>query len=163
MRCVLGLIAAIGAATLPAGELRGGEPTTAVVPFAVPVAVPVAVVAQPTVFYGVSRYAPQAVPSAASVAAPLTADEVELREQTAAIFSRRCASCHGATTAAAGLALFDADERLLAALPRQAIVAACAPADGAKPAMPPAGREPLTPAEQAAVRRWAVPPRSLKY
>lgn len=153
MQGVIGLIVALVAA----------EPAQAVVPFAVPVAVPVAVVAQPTVFYGVSQYGPQIAPTTAAVAVTAASGDAELREQAAAIFARRCASCHGATTAAAGLALFDADERLLAALPRQAIAAACAPAEGERRAMPPAGREPLTPAEQAVVRRWAVPPRSLKY
>ncbi len=140
-------------------------PAVTVAPFAIPVAVPVAVVQQPTLFYGYGRYAPPA-PSTTPTVAPTIADE-----STAAITAllrKHCAECHQGPTARGGLQLFAAAGEPLTPLPRQALAEACAPSDGlltngAAPTMPPAGRTPLTPEEQALVRRWAVPPKTLRY
>jgi mono/diheme cytochrome c family protein len=139
-----------------------------VVPFAVPVAVPVAVVQQPTLFYAYGRYAPAATSGSApavaapSVAAPRSTEADDVR-QVALLFARRCAECHQGPTARGDLRLLADDGALITPLPRRAIAEACAPTDGVTPTMPPAGREPLTPAEQALVQRWARPPRTLRY
>ena len=138
-----------------------------VAPFAIPVAVPVAVVQQPTLFYGYGRYVPATtVDPAANAArptntAPAVADAPTV--SIGALLKKHCAECHQGATARGGLQLFAADGSPLALLPRQALAEACAPADGAAPTMPPPGRAPLTPEEQALVRRWAVPPKTLRY
>ncbi|MGC3972371.1 MAG: hypothetical protein QM775_35025 [Pirellulales bacterium] len=80
-----------------------------------------------------------------------------------ALFALRCAECHQGATARGDLQLITDAGSLASPLPRRAIADACAPTDGAAAQMPPAGRDPLTPAEQALVRRWAVPPKSLRY
>ena len=149
-------------ATLVIETAHAGEPcravaasTVTVAPFAIPVAVPVAVVQQPTLFYGYGRYAP------AALTAPPIAEEPTV--SIAALLKKHCAECHQGPTARGGLQFFAADGVPLALLPRQALAEACAPIDGAAPTMPPPGRTPLTPDEQAQVRRWAVPPKTLKW
>ena len=165
--------------------VAASQPTSnlVVAPFAVPVAVPVAVVQQPTLFYGVSAYAPpiatsptaQSPPplttSAASPTSPaaaalakdaLPADDA-LRAQVAALLTHRCAECHRGSQAQGGLMLFDIDGRLLDKLPRLLIVDAATHVDGKAPAMPPGDRPPLTSDEQALVRKWAATPKRLSY
>ena len=143
-------------------------PAVTVAPFAIPIAVPVAVVQRPTLFYGHGRYTPAAppAPSTTPTVAPTVADESTVA--IAALLRKHCAECHQGPTARGGLQIFAAAGAPLALLPRQALAEACAPSDGpltggAAPTMPPAGRMPLTPAEQALVRRWAVPPKTLRY
>lgn len=151
------------------GRAHATEPgAITVVPFAVPVAVPVAVVQQPTLFYAYGRYAPATTNSpapavaATSVASPHST-EVDEARQVAQLFARRCAECHQGPTARGDLRLLGDDGAVITPLPRRAIADVCAPTEGVAPTMPPAGREPLTPAEQALVRSWARPPRNLKY
>lgn len=143
----------------------------AVVPFAVPVAVPVAVVQQPTLFYGVSAYAP-AVTTSPNAAAPAvaTASSVPtspiddpLRAQVAPLLARRCGECHRGSQAQGGLMLFDVDGRLLDKLPRQLIVEHATVVEAKPPTMPPGDRTPLTLDEQALVRKWAAVPKRLSY
>lgn len=158
------------------GRAHATEPAAiTVVPFAVPVAVPVAVVQQPTLFYGYGRYAPSAANTAiaatngaaakngSSSAVAVTPTAADDARQAAQLFARRCAECHQGPTARGDLRLAGDDGTVITPLPRRAIAEACAPTDGVAPTMPPAGREPLTPAEQALVRRWALPPKSLRY
>ncbi|MBL9082948.1 MAG: hypothetical protein JNK76_14130 [Planctomycetales bacterium] len=157
------------------GRAHATEPAAiTVVPFAVPVAVPVAVVQQPTLFYGYGQYAPSAANTAiaatngaATNSAPsvvaVTSTAADDARKVAQLFARRCAECHQGPTARGDLRLAGDDGTVITPLPRRAIAEACAPTDGAAPTMPPAGREPLTPAEQALVRRWALPPKSLRY
>lgn len=153
------------AATTPTAALT-------IVPFAVPVAVPVAVVERPTFFYGVAASAPTTittpqVPQAATLStlptSPAPASDDPQRAQAASLLQRRCAECHQGPSAQGGLMLFDADGRLLDKLPRQLIVEQATLDDGRRAAMPPAAREPLTVAEQALIRRWAVVPKRLSY
>lgn len=153
-----------------ASQAHAGEPCPAVAapavtvaPFAIPVAVPVAVVQQPTLFYGYGRYAPAALPAVpiTPAATPPIAEDPAV--SIAALLKKHCAECHQGPTARGGLQLFATDGVPLALLPRQALAEACAPTDGAAPTMPPAGRTPLTPKEQALVRKWAVPPKEMKW
>ena len=152
---------------VPASQTFATEPCNAVAapavtvaPFAIPVAVPVAVVQQPTLFYGYGRYAPAAMPTTPPVT-PAVADDPAV--SIAALLTKHCAECHQGSTARGGLQLFAADGVPLAILPRQTLAEACAPTDGAAPTMPPAGRKPLTPDEQTQIRKWAVPPKTLKW
>lgn len=163
--------------------VAASQPTSGLVvaPFAVPVAVPVAVVQQPTLFYGVSAYAPPITSTSTTQSPPLTTSAVSptspaaapppasgstddaLRAQVAALLARRCAECHRGSQAQGGLMLFDVDGRLLDKLPRLLIVDAATHVDGQAPAMPPGDRPPLTSDEQALVRKWAATPKRLSY
>jgi len=170
------LRSASAAEVVAASSQAGG---LVIVPFAVPVAVPVAVVQQPTLFYGVSAYAPlvattPAVSTAAattstatSTSAPASASaspaDDPLRAQVAPLLSRRCAECHRGSQAQGDLMLFDGDGRLLDKLPRQLVVEHATAVDGKPPMMPPGDRTPLTSDEQAVVRKWATLPKRLSY
>lgn len=150
--------------TLLCGVVHGGE--LVVVPFAVPVAVPVAVVQRPTLFYGVSRYAPPtngSTPSSESTTTSLPTFADPLRVQVDAILVRRCAECHRTDRPHGDVALFDAAGNPLDKLPRQLLVDATAPTAVGPTAMPPTGREKLTPAEWETLRQWARLPKSFVY
>lgn len=148
------------------------ETSLVVVPFAVPVAVPVAVVQQPTLFYGVSAYAPPVAvspamstavaPSSTANALPSPVDD-PLRAQVAPLLARRCAECHQGSQSQGNLMLFDGDGRLLDKLPRQLVVEHATAVEGKLPTMPPGDRAPLTSDEQALVRKWATLPKRLSY
>jgi uncharacterized membrane protein len=151
---VVGLFWCCGVAA--AGEL-------VVAPFAVPVAVPVAVVQQPTLFYGVSRYAPPQPVAAESTLVTASSDAAALRAQVDAILVRRCAECHRADAPHGDVALFDAAGKPLDKLPRQLLVEASAPTAIGSTAMPPAGRAKLTADEWSVLRQWARMPKSFAY
>jgi uncharacterized membrane protein len=166
---VIGLRSATAVEVVAASSQAGG---LVIVPFAVPVAVPVAVVQQPTLFYGVSAYAPpvattQAVSTTAATAAtaPGSTSPVDdpLRAQVAPLLARRCAECHRGSQSQGSLMLFDGDSRLLDKLPRQLIVEHATSVDDKPPMMPPGDRTPLTSDEQTLVRKWAVLPKRLSY
>ena len=176
MSCLLRVlaIALLGAgAAMPSA--RAGETITAssgltIVPFAVPVAVPVALVQQPTLFYGVSRFAP--LPTRVETPPPSPSDVVTtsppavaepLREQVAAILKRKCAECHQGPTSRGELSLFDETGRLELKLPRHRIVEATESRTDLAPAMPPAGREPLSAGEWQRLKEWARLPKSFVY
>ena len=161
MKSQCGWLVVIGIAA--SGDVRGGE--FVVAPFAVPVAVPVAVVQQPTLFYGVSRYAPQTgaavtndTPPTSSIVAPSS-----LRAEVDAILVRRCAECHRTEQPHGDVWLFDIAGKPLEKLPRQWLVDVTAPTAIGPTAMPPAGREKLTPAEWETLRQWARMPKSFVY
>lgn len=159
--------------------VAASQPTSGLV--VAPFAVPVAVVQQPTLFYGVSAYAPPVASTSTTQSPPLTTSAVSptspaavpppasgstddvLRGQVAALLARRCAECHRGSQAQGGLMLFDVDGRLLDKLPRLLIVDAATHVDGQAPAMPPGDRTPLTSDEQALVRKWAATPKRLSY
>lgn len=176
MRCLCHVlvIALLGTSTA-ASSVRAGEAIAlssglTIVPFAVPVAVPVAIVQQPTLFYGVSRFAPlpttvETSPSPPSDVAPTSGTETPepLREQVAAILKRKCAECHQGTTSRGELALFDDAGRLELKLPRHRIVEATESHADRPAAMPPAGREPLSAGEWQRLKEWARLPKSFVY
>jgi hypothetical protein len=141
-----------------------------IVPFAIPVAVPVAIVQQPTLFYGVSRFAPLPTtvetppPSPSDVVATSTSAVAEpLRDQVAAILKRKCAECHQGPTSRGELSLFDEAGQLELKLPRHRIVEATESHAELAPAMPPAGREPLSAGEWQRLKEWARLPKSFAY
>ena len=168
---VVALLGALSTAPLA----RAGEPIAAssgltIVPFAVPIAVPVAIVQQPTLFYGVSRFAPltttvETLPTSASDAVTTnTAEATEpLREQVSAILKRKCAECHQGTTSRGELSLFDDGGRLELKLPRHRIVEATELHADRSAAMPPVGREPLSVVEWQRLKEWARLPKSFVY
>jgi mono/diheme cytochrome c family protein len=155
--------AAVVSAALVYHSAQAGELT--VVPFAVPVAVPVAVVQQPTLFYGVSRYATIGASSPVTVGPPAKNDESQpdLRGRVDDILVRHCAECHRADRAHGDLTLFDVDGRPLEKLPRQWLVDETAVRPDGTAAMPPGNREKLSKDEWETLQQWARMPKSFVY